>query len=189
MNIWWNKIIYNLGHISSLTDGNGGITKWLWFYIKKQRKDNFGVASLKHDNVYNDNQMKAELLNNYFTSVFTPHSSEPPPIISDTSFPDIYYHHFCTDINGVLNLPIFWNYVLLKWLLSWHLYFKHLSINPVFHLIETSKYCPNNIVPIFKKGDCTLCSNYRPVSLTCTCSKTFYAFTHILPPLPKQHIV
>jgi len=77
-------------YISSLTDGNGKITKRLWSYIKKKRKDNFGVASLKHnDNVFNDKKMKAELLNNYFTSVFTPHSSEPPPIISETPSPDI----------------------------------------------------------------------------------------------------
>ena len=51
---------------------DGGITKWLWSYIKAQRKDNFGVTSLKHnENAYNDNQMRAELLNNYLTSVFT----------------------------------------------------------------------------------------------------------------------
>jgi len=128
MNIWWN----------------GGITKWLWFYIKKQGKDNFGVASLKHDNVYNDYQMKAELLNNYFTSVFTPHSSEPLPIISDTSFPDIAT--ISVDINGVLNLPIFWNYVLLKSGSYFDTYIS--STYPSIQCstwLETSKYiyCPN----------------------------------------------
>ena len=46
--------------------------------------------------------MKAKLHNNYFTSVFTPHSSESPPIISDISFPDIAT--ISVDISGVLNL-------------------------------------------------------------------------------------
>jgi len=46
--------------------------------------------------------MKVEVLNNYFTSVFRPHSSEHPPIISDTSFADIAI--ISVDINGVLNL-------------------------------------------------------------------------------------
>ena len=145
MNIWWNKIIYNLGHISSLTDGNGGITKWLWFYIKKQRKDNFGVASLKHDNVYNDNQMKAELLNNYFTSVFTPHSSEPPPIISDTSFPDI------TTISVQISMESS-TYPFSETMCYWSGSYFDTYISSTYPSIQYSTWLKQaNIVPIFKK--------------------------------------
>ena len=42
-------------------------------YIKSQRKDHCGVVPLKVDGVvYNNSLDKAEILNKYFTSVFTP---------------------------------------------------------------------------------------------------------------------
>ena len=155
-------------YISSLTDGNGEITKRLWPYIKNQWKDNFGVASLKHnDDVYDDNRMKAELLNNYFTSVFTPHSSEPPPIISDTSFPDIAT--ISVDISGVLNLlneldiskvtgpdnipAYFLKLCAIKVAPILTLIFQAstVSINPVFHLTANkqtlSQYSKKETVP------------------------------------------
>ena len=140
------------------------------------------MASLKHnDNVFNDNQMKAELLNNYFTSVFTPHSSEPPPIISDTSFPNIAT--ISVDINGVLNLLNELNISKATGPDNIPAHFLKLcaiEVAPILTLIfqpsiHQSSVPPDwkqaNIVPIFKKGDRTLCSNYRPLSLTCICSK------------------
>ena len=81
-------------YISSLTDKNGAVTKRLWSHIKRQRKDNFCVASLRH----NDNK----LLNNYFTSVFTPHSLESPPVTPNSPFPDILT--VSVDANGVFKL-------------------------------------------------------------------------------------
>ena len=45
---------------------NGAVTIWFWSYIKRQRKDNFGVASLRHtDNAYNDNQTKEQDIGKY----------------------------------------------------------------------------------------------------------------------------
>ena len=48
-----------------------------------------------------------------------------------------------------------------------------------------------NIVPVFKKGDCTLCSNYRPVSLTCICSKILehIIYSHIFSHLSQHNIL
>ena len=48
-----------------------------------------------------------------------------------------------------------------------------------------------NIVPIFKKKDHTLCSNYRPVSLTCICSKILEHIicSHIFPHLSQHNIL
>ena len=85
-------------------DKNGAVAKRLWSYIKDNgRKDNFGVASLRHNgNAYNDNQTKAQLLNNYFTSVFISHSSESLPVTHDSPFPDIIT--VSVDANGVLKL-------------------------------------------------------------------------------------
>ena len=48
-----------------------------------------------------------------------------------------------------------------------------------------------NIVPIFKKKDHTLCSNYRPVSLTCICSKILehIMHSHIFSHLSQHNIL
>jgi len=61
---------------------------WIWLCcqtaIRQQRKDNCGVSSFKHNNVlYNDDttNLKAKLLNDYFSSVFTSTStSSLPPL-------------------------------------------------------------------------------------------------------------
>ena len=39
------------------------------------------------------------------------------------------------------------------------------------HGILPSEWRLANVTPIFKKGNRNLCSNYRPISLTCTCCK------------------
>ena len=39
------------------------------------------------------------------------------------------------------------------------------------HGILPSEWRLANVTPIFKKGNHNLCSNYRPISLTCTCCK------------------
>ena len=146
--------------------------------------------------------MKAELLNNYFTSVFTPHSSEPPPIISDTSFPDIAT--ISVDISGVLNLLNELDISKVTGPDNIPAHFLELCAIKVASIltlvfqasIHQSSVPPDckqaNIVPIFKKR--------RPHSLqqlqTCIINMhtlqdcgTYYVFTHILPPLPIQHIV
>ena len=189
-------------YISSLTDKNGAITKRLWSYIKRQRKDKFGVFSLRHnDNIYNDNHTKAQLLNNYFTSVFTPHSSEAPPTISDLPFPAIFT--ISVDANGVLNLLNELDISKAPGPDKIPAHFLKLcstEIAPILILIfqasiHQSRVPPDwkqaNIVPVFKKGDRTLCSNYRPVSLTCICSKILehIIYSHIFFHLSQHNIL
>ena len=46
--------------------------KWQWSFIKSKRTDSCDVAPLKRDGIaYSDVRMKANILNNQFTSVFT----------------------------------------------------------------------------------------------------------------------
>ena len=174
----------------------------MWSYIKRQWKDNFGVASLRHnDNIYNDNHTKARLLNNYFTSVFTPHSSETPPTISDLPFPAI--STISVDANGVLNLLHELDISKAPGPDKIPAHFLKLcstEIAPILTLIfqasiHQSRVPPDwkqaNIVPVFKKGDRTLCSNYRPVSLTCICSKILehIIYSHIFSHLSQHNIL
>jgi len=66
------------------------ITKKLWTFIKSQRKDNCSVPPLQHEGIiYTDHLQKAEIFNNYFSSVFTISSSTPLPTLKESSIPDI----------------------------------------------------------------------------------------------------
>ena len=77
--------------------------KILWSYIKSQRKDHCGVAPLKVDGaVCNNSSDKAEILNNYFTSVFTPISLDTPPPMDEPLIPDI--DPIQVEPNGIVEL-------------------------------------------------------------------------------------
>ena len=143
-------------YITSLTDETGSVTKRLWSYIKSQRKDSCSITSLKHNDIlYNDDSKKVQLLNNYFTSVYTPISSSPSPPLNTPLYPEI--PELSIDVNGVAKLmqeldaspgpdgiparflKLF--YAELRFLL---LCFRLQFINQLSHWA--------NIVPIFKKG-------------------------------------
>jgi len=164
----------HLTYIASLTDKNGTITKQFWSYIKKQWKDNFGVASLKQDNnTYNDSQTKAQLLNYYFTSVFIYYSSETLPWLSFTWYHNPQVFNLLNELDiseapGPDKIPV--NF--LKMCCT--------EIAPILTLIYQasiqqstvpSDWKQVNIVPIFKKREQILCNNYRHVSLICICCK------------------
>ena len=77
-------------YVSTLVNDNGHVNKRLWTFIKSQRKDHCGVALLKcNSKVHDDTTTKTDILNNYFTSVFTQDSAAPPPPIQGHPFPDI----------------------------------------------------------------------------------------------------
>ena len=161
------------------------------------------MASLKH----NDNQMKAELLNNYFTLVFTPHSSRPPPIIPDTSFPDIAT--ISVDINGVLNLLNEQDTSKATGPDNIPAHFLKISaieVAPILTLIFQASIHQSSVPPDCKQANietskyCLNIQKRRPYPLqqlhTCIINmhmlqdfRTYYVFTHILPPLTTQHIV
>jgi len=90
-------------YISSLCDESGSVTKWLWSYIKQQQKDNCGISFLKHNNVLcNDDTTKAQLLNDYFSSVFTSPSTSSLPPLDNLHIPDIA--DISIGVNGVFKL-------------------------------------------------------------------------------------
>ena len=71
-------------------NNNGHVNKKLWIFIKSQRKDHCSVVPLKYNSkMHDDTTMKTDILNNYFTSVFTQDSVAPPPPIQGPPFPDM----------------------------------------------------------------------------------------------------
>ena len=134
--------------------------------IKSQKKDHCGIPPLKFNgHVYNDSLGKAKVLDDYFTSVFTPVSSAPPPmdgpLLSDITPIQI-------DPNGVVELlknlkthkatgpdkiP---TYLLKEANMEIASTLMHFYISCKHHCSRVPHYVPNN---------------YGPVSLTCICSK------------------
>jgi len=56
-------------------------SKHLWSYNKSKKKDQTGVGSIRYnDQVYTDNQAKANVLNQYFSSVFTVENATQIPV-------------------------------------------------------------------------------------------------------------
>ena len=83
-------------------DENGAITKNYGHISKVKRRTTCGIPPLEFNgHVYNDSLGKAKALNDYFTSVFTPVSSAPPPM-DDPLLPDITPIQI--DPNGVVEL-------------------------------------------------------------------------------------
>ena len=155
--------------------------KRFWSYIKSLRKDSGGVSPLKSDGImYNNPKDKANILNKQYQSVFTRETPNIPDMEGPTypSMPDI-----TVDTRGVLKLlknikpnkasgPDMIAARLLRELAE--------EIAPLLTAIFQKSIRENrvpdewklaNVTAVFKKGDRHKASNYRPVSLTCICSK------------------
>jgi len=139
---------------------------------------------------------KAQLLNNYLTSVYTPNSSSPSPSLNTPSYPEI--SDLSIDVNDVAKLmqeldaakapgpdgmPARFLKMFYAELAPLLTFVFQASINQLSVPLDWKQA---NIVPIFKKGDRTLCTNYRPVSLTYICSKllehNYCILSHLLTP-------
>ena len=73
------------------------MTKRFWTYIRSKRQDNVGVAPLEiNDDAVSDSREKANLLSNYFKSVFT--KEDPKNMTPEATSPnsDIRPIHFST---------------------------------------------------------------------------------------------
>ncbi len=155
--------------------------KRFWSYIKSQRKDHTGVASLRENGKTTDNpEEKANILNKQFQSVFQKETTTMP--LNNNS-----PHHTIPDIditeNGVRKMlerlkphkamgPDEIGPRILKELAP--------TIAPMLTSIYRKSYATGevpddwrkaNVVAIYKKGRKSEAENYRPISLTCVCCK------------------
>ena len=198
----------------------GACTKRFWTYIKHCKQDKSGVAPL-HDNTgctKSDNTAKATILNQQFCSVFskpTPLSLkhqcskkirevyQDDKIPTDVKSPHPTMPSINISVAGVTKLlsklkphkaagPDQQKPRVLKELCD--------VLAPILTIIfqrtmDTSKLPDDwkdaNVIPIYKKGPKYKPANYRPVSLTCICSKLMehIIVSNMITFLEEQHIL
>ena len=164
--------------------------KRFWSFIKSKKQDNSGAAPLRGNDglIYSDSNNKADILNTQFKSAYTQEDQSSLPDLGQSSTPSM--PDISISFKGVHKLlselkihktagPDSISPRLLRKVAD--------SIAParirIYQASLDTGTVPTdwrtaNIVPIFKKGDKSKASNYRPVSLTDICSKMLEHIIH-----------
>ena len=164
-------------------DSFSGNRRQFWKYIRTRRKDSSGISTLLvNDQFISDPEGKATTLSNQFQSVFTREDlSSVPSLDTINHIPTMPAISITS--NGIKNLlcnldpnkamgPDKISPYILKYCAA--------EISPILQIIFTqslntgelpSDWLKANICPVFKKGNRSSPSNYRPISLTSSCCK------------------
>ena len=176
--------------------------KQFWSFVKSQKRDSTGIPALKDQGILiSDNAKKAKLLNQQFHSVFTQEDMSSIPNMTKGHLPTM--PGFKIHQTGVQKLlanlkpnkatgPDDIPPRILKETAE--------EITPILTLIfqrsiDTGSLPTDwkkaNVSPIYKKGDRTKASNYRPVSLTSVCCKILEHIVHsqIMSHFDKYNII
>ena len=193
---------YNSYISNMLTEENTSNPKRFWGFIKGKRTESSGVAPLRKEGIlHSDSTVKADILNDQFTSVFTREDTNDIPQKPNSPYspvPNITVHQagvvkLLNNINphkatGPDNIPG----KLLKELAT--------EVSPILTTIFNASIQQGKIpdqwkealiTPLFKKGERGKASNYRPVSLTPICCKLMEHILHsnIITHLEKNGIL
>jgi len=77
-------------YLSSLLSSKNKPTKRFWAFIKNKRKDQVSINTLcSNGHTYTDSRAKADVLINYFSTVFTNEDVTSLPTIDSDPIPDI----------------------------------------------------------------------------------------------------
>ena len=164
-------------------DSFSGNRRQFWKYIRIRRKESSGISTLLvNDQFISDPEGKATTLSNQFQSVFTREDlSSVPSLDTINHIPTMPAISITS--NGIKNLlcnldpnkamgPDKISPYILKYCAA--------EISPILQIIFTqslntgklpSDLLKANICPVFKKGNRSSPSNYRPISLTSSCCK------------------
>ena len=180
-NSYWDHVNRIVDPSASETGSDRKNSKGLWRFLKSTRRDNSGIGTLKANGISASSaESKAEMLNSQFCSVFTHETKDLPPS-QDSPHPAM--PKLTIGRKGVENLlekidpskapgPDDIPGRVLKTCAS------QISAMLTFifqQSLDTGEvprdWREANVVPLFKKGERTKPSNYRPVSLTSLCCK------------------
>jgi len=187
---------------SIVSSENKNSNKGFWSYIKKFKTDSVGISVLKREGrTATTPEDKANMLSDQFSSVFTSEDTDNLPTMTGDKYPDIGSIH--VTIPGVVKLlrnldpskaagPDGITSHLLKETSNelapiLTVIFQHsLDTGQVPHEWKTAQ-----ISPIYKKENRCTPANYRPVSLTCICSKLLEHIVnhHIMEHLDNNNIL
>jgi hypothetical protein len=167
---------------SSMSENFHQNTKNFWKMVKAKRVDSGGIPPLNHNNnTTTDSQENAEILNNYFQSVYTKEDINNIPDMDGNPTPDISQIEISVDgvrklledlqpnkASGPDQIPA----KILKECAT--------ELAPILTSIFTqslntgklpSDWLMSHVSPVFKKGNRNSPSNYRPIALTSICCK------------------
>lgn len=178
-------------------------SKRFWSYIKHQKQDSSGVSPLKGPDglLHSDTVSKAEILNNQFHSVYTKEDLADMPSKGDSPHPSM--NNIRIGRSGVCKLLKGLNVhkatgpdtIPARFLQDFAPELTPI-MTKLFQLsLDTGKVPDDwreaSIVPIFKKGERHLASNYRPVSLTSISCKLLEHIVHsqIMDHYDSNHIL
>ena len=169
-------------YVLSLLDSHNKCTKKFWKYIKGLHKEQISINTLHlNGEIHTDSEIKANILNNQFVSVFTEEDRLPLPNLSGEPIPNIA--QLSVEVEGVLslltnidphkatgpdNIP--------PRLLRETAYQMAPLLTFIFQSSLDQGKLPAdwklaNITPLYKKGSRIVPANYRPISLTSVCCK------------------
>ena len=163
--------------------------KAFWSYIKRLRSNSVGVSDLlDNGKLCSDSKTKANILNDQFFSVFTEENTSQIPVTKPITNSKInqliitpegvkkQLHDLDPNkASGPDQIP--------PWFLKTHADDLYEILTDLFQTSVDNGTIPNkwkeaNICSVFKKGDKHNPANYRPVSLTCVCSKILEHIIH-----------
>ena len=193
-------------YVNNLCENLYGNPKKFWSFLKTKTKSNSLPQILRTINGIEakTDLEKANLLNDYFYSTFNQHQDLPLPNIIEYNDPELNSINLdITEVSKELKNINTNKAIGPDGIPSIVLKECHHELSPslcqIFNLSLKSGIVPNawkcaNIVPVYKKGNVNITSNYRPVSLLSVISKILERLiynkiiTNILPKITsKQH--